>query len=80
MSELSPQAEANAMELATTKGRSHVAARGPVGTPAPTDGVNHVGRGLAPADPSFRGPEGAVRIRLVRGIRIAASGLRPSSQ
>ena len=28
MSELSPQAEANDMELATTKGRPHVAARG----------------------------------------------------
>ena len=30
MSELSPQAEARDVELATTKGRPHVAARGPV--------------------------------------------------
>ena len=42
---------------------------------------NLVGAGLARAVPSFRGPEGAVGIRLFPGgIRIAASGLRPSSQ
>ena len=39
------QAEANDMELATTKGRPHVAARGrPKG--APTEDVDHVGWGL----------------------------------
>ena len=45
MSDLSPQAEARDVELATTKGRPHVAARGRTMC-APTEDVDHVGCGL----------------------------------
>ena len=58
MNELSPQAEANDVELATTKGRPHVAARGRT-LCAPTEIRTTVGRDHC----ARRGPPGRRALR-----------------